>query len=219
MFAIIECLHHASGVWTRLWQQEVVLEDADASIALTGGRSVTSAHHFRPVVLQVLHEARLVRLTHEVVLCVMPRRRATLTVLRGVEETRARSVRIRRKVRHVTHLAILTAHGHKAAVLSAAWWHTISVKVTLRYTAHRASAVREFTSLVLFIWLVQHIGVTISRGLTAAADGRQVASIPLRRGAVSALREVTDVELRVQRGQVVACVSYEGLLAHVAYTA
>ena len=95
MFAIIECLHHASGVWTRLWQQEVVLEDADASIA---SRSVTPAHHLRPIVLQVLHEARLVRLAHEVVLSVMTRRRATLTVFGRIEETRARSVRVRREV-------------------------------------------------------------------------------------------------------------------------
>ena len=95
MFAIIECLHHASGVWTRLWQQEVVLEDADASIV---GRSVTSADHLRPIVLQVLHEARLVRLAHEVVLGVMAGRRATLTMLRWIEEARARGVRVRRKV-------------------------------------------------------------------------------------------------------------------------
>jgi len=95
LFAIIECLHHASGVWTRLWQQEVVLEDADASIV---GRSVTSADHLRPIVLQVLHEARLVRLAHEVVLGVMAGRRATLTMLRWIEEARARGVRVRRKV-------------------------------------------------------------------------------------------------------------------------
>lgn len=61
--------------------------------------------------------------------------------------------------------------------------------------------------------------MTVSRGLATAADGRQVASVALHRGAVSALREVTDVKLRVELGQVVTCIAYEGLLAHVAYTA
>ena len=132
MFAIIECLHHASGVWTCLWQQEVVLEDADASIA---SRSVTSAHHLRPVVLQVLHEARLVCLTHEVVLSVMARRRATLTMLCWVEETGAGGVWIRGKVRHVSHLAILAAHRHKAGILTSLRY-TISVEAAVRNAAH-----------------------------------------------------------------------------------
>lgn len=53
LFAIIEGLHHASSVWTRLWQQEVVLEDADA----VPRGSVTAAHHLGPIILEVLHEA------------------------------------------------------------------------------------------------------------------------------------------------------------------
>lgn len=58
--------------------------------------------------------------------------------------------------------------------------------------------------------------MTVSRRLATSADGRQVAGVALRR-AVRALREVTDVKLRVQRGQVVASIANEGLLAHVAY--
>ena len=210
MFAIIECLHHASGVWTRLWQQEVVLEDADASVA---GGSVTSAHHLRPIVLQVLHESRLVRLTHEVILSVMARRRATLTVLRRVEKARAGSVRISREVGHIAHLPILTTHRHEAAILGA-WWHAVSVEATVGHAAHGATSVRELAALILFVRLVKHVGMAVCRRFSATADGGQVAGVALR--AVRALREVTDVELRIQRGQVVAGVAYEGLLAHVA---
>ena len=98
-------------------------------------------------------------------------------------------------------------------------WYTVSVEAAFRHAAHRATSVGKLATLILFIWLVKHVGVTVSRGLATTADGRQVASVALHRGAGSALREVTDVELRVELGQVVACIAHEGLLAHVAYTA
>ena len=58
--------------------------------------------------------------------------------------------------------------------------------------------------------------MTVSRRLATTADGRQVSSVALR---AVRLREVADVQLRVERRQVVASIADEGLLAHVAHAA
>ena len=58
--------------------------------------------------------------------------------------------------------------------------------------------------------------MAVGSGLAATADGSQVSTVALR---AVRLREVADVQLRVERSQVVASVADEGLLAHVAYAA
>lgn len=137
LFTIIEGFQH-TGIWTTLWQYEVVVEDTRLSVCLS---IVLWANNFRSIILKILHESGL-SIIHNILRWLM------LLLLFWIVESWCCSIWSSAETTLI-HL-ILFVHEYNTVILLVI---IASFEASIYSSSNWSSTIWKLTSC-LFIWLV-----------------------------------------------------------------
>ena len=176
LLAIIKCLQHSIvpvASHRRFWQQKIVLKHTLSLVAIYRHASILN---FRSVTLNILHKSWLSIIHHVIRSLRRHASRWAIVMLSSfvscwIEKTSSCCILSQSKVCHI-HVLILAfvTHHYKTVILLCA----IPIKASISLhnslgSTHWPSSIWKFPSLVLFVWLVQCIGVGISSRFATSA--------------------------------------------------